>query len=405
MMSQDNQSSKPLNLVWVFPGINPKGETNVPRLEITRELRNLGLCVKLLTTGPSSVHNILGVEVSTIQIPNKYLIRHIFFNKKVFDILSSGWDTIDIILFQKMAMPLLLLLQIKKKLNKHQRPLLVVDTRSVPMESESKATWKDRLRGSYSNLMNLLANYLADGQTAITIRMAEVVRIPPHKLLGTWPSGVNLERFAPAQISRQWPQDGEPIHLIYVGVLHYERNLIRLCQAVKKANDEGMAFVLSLVGDGTESKDLEKYAQQTDGCIRVIPPIPHDQVPSWLTKAHVGALPFPDELKFHVSSPIKLFEYMGAGLPILATRIVCHTDVIGNGQYTFWADDASVEGLFAALCSIWKQQSSLSKKGNEAALAAKAWSYKESAIKLESALERGILRTSSGSNSQNYNEC
>ena len=40
---------------------------------------------------------------------------------------------------------------------------------------------------------------------------------------------------------------------------------------------------------------------------------PHDQIPEVLARAHVGVLPFPDEEKFRVSSPIKLFEYMAAG--------------------------------------------------------------------------------------------
>ncbi len=93
---------------------------------------------------------------------------------------------------------------------------------------------------------------------------------------------------------------------------------------------------------------------------------------------------------FEVSSPIKLFEYMAAGLPILATRIVCHTDVIGNGDYAIWAEDSSEQALFESLCHVWRHRNELSQMGGRAAVAAEKWSWKASADKLRSALEIGI---------------
>jgi hypothetical protein len=85
--------------------------------------------------------------------------------------------------------------------------------------------------------------------------MAELVRMPPQQLWGIWSSGVNLERFAPAQQARRWPEEGEPVSLVYVGVLNYERDLTNLSRAVERANNEGMMLVLPLVGDGTEKSD------------------------------------------------------------------------------------------------------------------------------------------------------
>ena len=52
----------------------------------------------------------------------------------------------------------------------------------------------------------------------------------------------------------------------------------------------------------------------------------------------LGRTTFPGEFDFPVSSPIKLFEYLAAGLPILATRIDCHTNVVGNADCAVWLD-------------------------------------------------------------------
>ena len=54
-----------------------------------------------------------------------------------------------------------------------------------------------------------------------------------------------------------------------------------------------------------------------------------------LAAADIGvtSLPSPDDVKYEASSPLKLFEYMAAGLPVLATSNRCHTDVVGAGGY------------------------------------------------------------------------
>jgi glycosyltransferase involved in cell wall biosynthesis len=106
----------------------------------------------------------------------------------------------------------------------------------------------------------------------------------------------------------------------------------------------------------------------------------------------VGVIPFPDEPKFQVSSPLKLFEYMASGLPILATRIVCHTDVIGDGKYVFWAETSEVDKIAAALRFIWLSRDSLEELGKQAVSAAQDWTWHESARKIKVALERGLER-------------
>ncbi|OQY34651.1 MAG: hypothetical protein B6243_05380, partial [Anaerolineaceae bacterium 4572_5.2] len=162
---------------------------------------------------------------------------------------------------------------------------------------------------------------------------------------------------------RNWPLPDDPVKLVYHGSMHYERNLMALCRAVAQANAEGMLFELSLIGDGTERAELENFAEQTNGSVRVIRPVQYANIPQKLAQSHIGALPFPDEDKFRVSSPIKLFEYMAAGLPILATRIACHTDVIGSDEYAFWANDAGEQTLLDTLRVVWQSRDLLSDMG------------------------------------------
>jgi glycosyltransferase involved in cell wall biosynthesis len=135
---------------------------------------------------------------------------------------------------------------------------------------------------------------------------------------------------------------------------------------------------------------LREFAARTEGRVRVFPPLPHDDMPRMLAQAHLGALPFPDEMKFQVSSPIKLFEYMAAGMPLLATRIGCHTDVVGDEDYAFWAEDSSVPGLVGALRLAWERRADLAQMGARAAAAAPAWTWRASTLKLKKALETAL---------------
>jgi glycosyltransferase involved in cell wall biosynthesis len=238
--------------------------------------------------------------------------------------------------------------------------------------------------------MERLANHWADGRLAITEHMARHLKIPLQKLWGTWPSGVDLEQFAQAREARRWPVPNEPVCLVYVGSMGYGRGLRVLARAVEKANTEGMSFTFICVGSGTAKSDLERMAAESEGRIRVLSAVPHEQVWRVLAEAHVGVLPFPDLPAYRVSSPIKLFEYMAAGLPILATRITCHTDTIGEGEYVFWAEENDVAGLLSALRRVRQSLALLSQMGNQAAAAAQAWTWHESARKLKTALEAGI---------------
>ena len=84
------------------------------------------------------------------------------------------------------------------------------------------------------------------------------------------------------------------------------------------------------------------------------------------------------------------------GMAILATRNVCHTSVVGKGEYAFWANDGVVEDLFPALIEIWSKKERLARMGEEASDAARDWTWQVSASKLDHALDFGLAQLSPG---------
>lgn len=385
-MVTDKASSKQIHLLWVYSGSLAAVLDSATWLETVKNLRRSGWRVTLVAAGQQGTNVIGGVEVLCIARVEVYLLRHLVFYGRLLRLILRQWKTVDVVLFHETSVLWLLPVRIVRNMTGARRPLLVLDIRTLFMPG--RLDLRGFLRKIFRNL-SMSASQWVDGYLTITARMADSLRIPPERLWGVWPSGVEPGRFIPARKTRRWPL-AEPIRLVYIGSLHYERNLLTLCRAVGRANEAGMAFQLILIGDGTQRGELEQFAAGNEAQVQVIPPVPHENISGFLARAHVGVLPFPDEEKFRVSSPIKLFEYMAAGMPVLATRIACHTDVVGDGNYVFWAEDAGEQGLLEALRKIWRQQARLSEMGDQAALAVKSWSWAESAKKLRKALESGL---------------
>ena len=390
----DLSSSSP-HIAWIYSGSLAEAMDAVTFLTATQELRKAGWKVTLIAAGHPNQTSIRGIEVHHIPRPEVYLIRQVIFHWRLAKQLFRQLDEIDILLFHEMSAPWLLIFFIFLKLIGKKHPLFIMDTRTLPMEPEDKASLKARFRSAFHLQMNKIANNFFDGRTTITIRMAESLQIPTKKLLGIWHSGVQLETFSNIAQSRDFPQYDEPINIIYIGCMHYERNLLTLCKAVTQANIEKHNFTLTIVGDGTARSELEQYAKDQGRHVHIFPPVPHEEIPDWLSRAHVGTLPFPDEEKFRVSSPIKLFEYLAAGLPIFATKIVCHTDVIGTSDVAFWAENADQEGLFKALQQLKENRGKLAEMGRSATSLAQKWTWQTSAENLKRALECGLEKNRS----------
>ncbi len=393
-MNNEVHSYKP-SLFWVYTDSLAEQLDSATWLDTTQELRNLGWDVTLVTAGPKSQKEVNGVAVTTIEKKNVYLIRQVIFHLQVLALMFRSWNYIDIILFHQMSAPWLLPLRFIRKLTGRKRPLIVMDTRTLPMIPDQDGTLKDRVRNKFDNFMNYLANHWADGQTAITSRMAMAMNIPQGQLYGIWPSGVDIKVFEQAKKMREWGSVEREVNLIYVGALHVQRKLLEMCRAVEAVNANGKNFIFTMVGWGTAQDQLAEFAVKTNGRIRVLPAVAHYQVPQLLAQAHVGVLPFPDEERFRVSSPIKLFEYMASGLPILATEITCHTDVVNDCGFAFWTKDSSEDAHIAALTQLWEQREQLPQLGEKAAAEAINWTWQATASKLDVALRSALIPTPS----------
>jgi glycosyltransferase involved in cell wall biosynthesis len=76
--------------------------------------------------------------------------------------------------------------------------------------------------------------------------------------------------------------------------------------------------------------------------LRVVPPVPHAELADRLGEADVALClyrPIPDSPAGFYNSPLKLFDYMARGLPVVASRLGQIAEVIEDGVNGVLVDD------------------------------------------------------------------
>lgn len=144
--------------------------------------------------------------------------------------------------------------------------------------------------------------------------LAEDVPAVKTKLLVT-PNAIRAEMVANRhEVTARWSDKG-PIVFGFVGWCRPWNGLDRLILEFLWAGVAGRAR-LCLVGDGPEMNKLVALARELNlqDQIEFTGPVPHHSIPHWLRAFHVALVPDANAY----CSPMKLYEYMGAGKATIA---------------------------------------------------------------------------------------
>lgn len=376
-------------LLWIIDGSLKAQLHRNARIKPAVELSKIGWDVRLVTSEAPSGMDALPIKLHHVRWPKAYLFGAIWYYLSIVKQVLSGKLRTDVLFFQMDSMTLILLLiPMLQKFLPARRCRVVVDYRSLPMNLTSI---KGKLRGLVFQLGTLFASAMDIHITAITSQLAEYLNIPRQKLIGIWPSGADRLDFADCLDNRRWPQPGGPIQFLYLGALTKERNIYSVIEAVRKARQQGLKAVLNIIGSGKDKDFLRAMLTvRDDGFIKIDGPLPYTQVAQLLSQNHVGILPFPNTPKMNVSSAIKMFEYMAAGMPIIATRIPAHENVFKGSPFVFWADE-DVDALSAAIQAVFEKMERLPCLGKKAKHESANWSWESSARRLSEALMKVVI--------------
>ena len=192
--------------------------------------------------------------------------------------------------------------------------------------------------------------------------------VDPDKVLVV-PNGVDVTRFNPALVSSDRFFDGPTIG--FVGTLYSWQGVEMLLECVAELRrTEGVAWSVVIAGEGPRYLACREAAARLglgDDVVRFLGQVPWVLVPSVIAGVDLG---YSGQTRFHggvmYHSPLKIYEYMAMGKPVLASAYedAGRTIVHGNTGYFFAGEDHV--SLTSALRDAWVGRASLLAMGHRA---------------------------------------
>ena len=156
------------------------------------------------------------------------------------------------------------------------------------------------------------------------------------------PNGVNTDRITPAAEAA-----GPPI-VVFVGTLKPWHGVHTLIQARALA---AVQWRLKIVGDGPQAPELRELAARLGVPVDFTGAIAPSDIPAALAGCALAAAPYPLALQEtdQYFSPLKIYEYGAAGLPVVASRVGQIPDIVEHRVTGLLVEPSNPSALAAAL--------------------------------------------------------
>lgn len=216
-----------------------------------------------------------------------------------------------------------------KMMNK--KSTIVLDIRSIPVDSTNFRLSINEMMLKYSLNSNIIS-----GITIITEMMRDHLKkngMLNYQLpVACWGSGVNKSIFDAdgKKLIQDCHMADDPTTILYHGTLSRSRGIEELIISVNLLIADGVDNIkLLLVGGGKDMDYLQNIVVKLgiEEHVQFTGIIPYDQVPGMMSTADLEIIPFPDMEWWNYQSPMKIFECLAMGMPIITTDIPAHRNI------------------------------------------------------------------------------
>jgi glycosyltransferase involved in cell wall biosynthesis len=240
---------------------------------------------------------------------------------------------------------------------------------NAPLSVESKSDRK-------TILLNPLATYLeyqAYKNCDVLVCVSETLKniiieqtgIPPQKAIVV-PNGVDVSIFNPSLY--------KPLRMFneftigFIGNFASWQGLELLLGAIHEIREQGVIINLTLVGDGPERIDLENITRnlRLSDIVKYVGFVPQNKVPEYILGFDIGYSGQTERTEQRMyCSPIKIYEYMAMGKPVIASDYEDTRKVI-NPSNGFLFEIGNQEDLINKILQAYNGKADLIKMGSKA---------------------------------------
>jgi glycosyltransferase involved in cell wall biosynthesis len=179
------------------------------------------------------------------------------------------------------------------------------------------------------------------------------------------PNGVNPQRFSTGILKEK--SSSAPFTAGFLGSLKPWHGLSILVDGFAQFHHSYPNTRLLIVGDGTERESLLQAikAKNLESSVILTGSVAPDEVSHWLSQMDVAVAPYPYLEDFYFS-PLKIYEYMAMGLPVIASNIGQLTEIIEDGVNGLLSNAGDSRALASHLERLYNDSSLRRHLGNKA---------------------------------------
>jgi glycosyltransferase involved in cell wall biosynthesis len=189
----------------------------------------------------------------------------------------------------------------------------------------------------------------------------------PEDKVAVIPNGVDTDFFRPRPETRR---AFEGFTIVYAGGIEPWQGIDSLLRAMADIRRERGPVVHAVIaGDGPVRRDCERLSEDLGlgSCVRFLGTVSREDVPLVIASGDLGYSGHTETQGRAVfRSPLKLYEYMAVGKPVLSSAVADARQIVVPGEtgFLFASDDAG--GLRAALCRALESHDALPAMGAQA---------------------------------------
>jgi glycosyltransferase involved in cell wall biosynthesis len=195
------------------------------------------------------------------------------------------------------------------------------------LEVREEAAWGVR-RPGYGRLVERLGELRIMRQADLLVPVSDALDVQlgelgfPEDRRFVLPNGVDTDKFCPGTVDDRIRRDnglGGRFVVGWVGGFRPFHGLESVPDLARRLRERFPAAALCLIGTGPLLGQMREQIRGLEDTVRIIAPVTHEQIPRWV-RSFDACLLLAHDSDFHYS-PLKLYEYLACGKPVIAARV------------------------------------------------------------------------------------